>query len=137
MNARMKDALDETLMLSDKSVVLHDLFGECDILKDESRTIQDLVSQILLDVGALYKASEAVTPFISLTYAIFLMEFPIKVATLDMLWAFAHVSISESTSFELSLSQPTTFVKCVITVSSSQKREREKPVTEVSIDSST
>ncbi|KAH0590087.1 hypothetical protein H2248_000262 [Termitomyces sp. 'cryptogamus'] len=41
MNARMKDALDETLMLSDAIV-------------------QDLVVEILTDVGALYKASEAV-----------------------------------------------------------------------------
>ncbi|KAJ6630078.1 muts domain V-domain-containing protein [Mycena sp. CBHHK59/15] len=55
MNARMKDALDETLILSDK-------------------IIQDLVAEILMDVGALYKASEAV-------------------ALLDMLWSFAHTSI--------------------------------------------
>ncbi|CAK5271911.1 unnamed protein product, partial [Mycena citricolor] len=55
MNARMKDALDETLILSEK-------------------IIEDLVSDILLDVGALYKASEAV-------------------ALLDMLWSFAHTSI--------------------------------------------
>lgn len=55
MNARMKDALDETLMLS-------------------SKMIQDLVSDVLVDVGALYKASEAI-------------------ALLDMLWAFAHGAI--------------------------------------------
>ncbi|KAK7055436.1 muts 4 [Favolaschia claudopus] len=55
MNARMKDALDETLILSEK-------------------IIQDLVAEILADVGALYKASEAV-------------------ALLDMLWSFAHTSI--------------------------------------------
>ncbi|KNZ82138.1 MutS like protein [Termitomyces sp. J132] len=55
MNARMKDALDETLMLSDAIV-------------------QDLVVEILTDVGALYKASEAV-------------------ALVDMLWSFAHSSI--------------------------------------------
>ncbi|KAJ7607391.1 muts domain V-domain-containing protein [Roridomyces roridus] len=55
MNARMKDALDETLILSEK-------------------IIQDLVADILGDVGALYKASEAV-------------------ALLDMLWSFAHTSI--------------------------------------------
>ncbi|KAJ7271034.1 muts domain V-domain-containing protein [Mycena rebaudengoi] len=55
MNARMKDALDETLILSDK-------------------IIQDLVAEILVDVGALYKASEAV-------------------ALVDMLWSFAHTSI--------------------------------------------
>ncbi|KAH9045814.1 muts domain V-domain-containing protein [Lactarius hengduanensis] len=54
-NARMKDALEEALILSHS-------------------TIKDLVTQILLNIGALYKASEAV-------------------AMLDMLWSFAHVSI--------------------------------------------
>ncbi|GBE78596.1 MutS protein homolog 4 [Sparassis crispa] len=54
-NARMKDALDETLILSDK-------------------IIQELTAEIVVDIGALYKASEAV-------------------AILDMLWSFAHVSI--------------------------------------------
>ncbi|KZT68826.1 hypothetical protein DAEQUDRAFT_751159 [Daedalea quercina L-15889] len=54
-NARMKDALDETLILSDK-------------------IIQDLTAEIMIDIGALYKASEAV-------------------AILDMLWSYAHVSI--------------------------------------------
>ncbi|KAF9261928.1 hypothetical protein L218DRAFT_980745 [Marasmius fiardii PR-910] len=57
MNARMKDALDETLILSDK-------------------IIQDLVAEILGDIGVLYKASEAV-------------------ALIDMLWSFSHVAISE------------------------------------------
>ncbi|KAJ7591554.1 muts domain V-domain-containing protein [Mycena floridula] len=55
MNARMKDALDETLILSDK-------------------IIRELVSDILVDIGALYKSSEAV-------------------ALIDMLWSFAHASI--------------------------------------------
>ncbi|KAE9397228.1 hypothetical protein BT96DRAFT_860285 [Gymnopus androsaceus JB14] len=55
MNARMRDALDETLILSDK-------------------IIQDLVAEILVNVGALYKASEAV-------------------ALVDMLWAFSHSAI--------------------------------------------
>ncbi|KAF8885255.1 DNA mismatch repair protein MutS [Gymnopilus junonius] len=55
MNARMKDALDETLILSDKIV-------------------QDLIAEIVADIGALYKASEAV-------------------ALVDMLWSFAHASI--------------------------------------------
>ncbi|RPD59471.1 hypothetical protein L227DRAFT_549255 [Lentinus tigrinus ALCF2SS1-6] len=55
-NARMKDALDETLILSDK-------------------IIQDLTDEIVVDIGALYKASEAV-------------------ALLDLLWSFAHASIS-------------------------------------------
>ncbi|RDX51557.1 hypothetical protein OH76DRAFT_1378852 [Lentinus brumalis] len=54
-NARMKDALDETLILSDK-------------------IIQDLTDEIVVDIGALYKASEAV-------------------ALLDLLWSFAHASI--------------------------------------------
>ena len=39
------------------------------------RIIQDLTSEVLTHVGALYKASEAV-------------------ALVDMLWSFAHVSIS-------------------------------------------
>ncbi|KAF5312559.1 hypothetical protein D9619_003594 [Psilocybe cf. subviscida] len=55
MNARMRDALDETLILSDK-------------------IIQDLIAKTIGDIGALYKASEAV-------------------ALIDMLWSFAHVSI--------------------------------------------
>ncbi|KAI0935607.1 hypothetical protein AcV5_003986 [Taiwanofungus camphoratus] len=54
-NARMKDALDETLILSDK-------------------IIQELTAEVVVDIGALYKASEAV-------------------AILDMLWSFAHASI--------------------------------------------
>ncbi|KAF9074002.1 muts domain V-domain-containing protein [Rhodocollybia butyracea] len=58
MNARMQDALDETLILSDK-------------------IIQDLVAEILVNVGVLYKASEAV-------------------ALVDMLWAFSHSAIMRS-----------------------------------------
>lgn len=58
MNARMKDALDEALLLSNK-------------------IIQDLVEQILAYSGALYTASEAV-------------------AIVDLLWSFAHASISKS-----------------------------------------
>ncbi|KAG8923711.1 MutS protein msh4 [Tulasnella sp. 418] len=54
-NSRMRDSLDETLIMSD-------------------RIIQDLVAQIIDEVGVLYKASEAV-------------------ALLDMIWSFAHVSI--------------------------------------------
>ncbi|PAV21710.1 hypothetical protein PNOK_0166700 [Pyrrhoderma noxium] len=54
-NARMKDSLDETLMLSD-------------------RIIQELVAEVIVDVGALYKASESI-------------------ALLDMLWSFSHTSI--------------------------------------------
>ncbi|OJA13483.1 hypothetical protein AZE42_04411 [Rhizopogon vesiculosus] len=55
MNARMKDSLEETLVLSDK-------------------IIQDLVGEIIAFSGILYSASEAV-------------------ATIDLLWSFAHVSI--------------------------------------------
>ncbi|KAG1746861.1 muts domain V-domain-containing protein [Suillus lakei] len=55
MNARMKDSLEETLVLSDK-------------------IIQDVVGQIIAFSGVLYSASEAV-------------------ATIDLLWSFAHVSI--------------------------------------------
>ncbi|KAG0703501.1 muts domain V-domain-containing protein [Suillus ampliporus] len=55
MNARMKDSLEETLVLSD-------------------RIIRDLVGEIIAFSGVLYSASEAV-------------------ATIDLLWSFAHVSI--------------------------------------------
>ncbi|THH23175.1 hypothetical protein EUX98_g8002 [Antrodiella citrinella] len=54
-NARMKDALEEALMLSD-------------------RVIQSLVSEVVVNIGALYKASEAV-------------------AMVDMLWSLAHAAI--------------------------------------------
>ncbi|KAI9065774.1 hypothetical protein FKP32DRAFT_1665232 [Trametes sanguinea] len=57
-NARMKDALDESLILSNK-------------------IIADLTDEIVVDIGALYKASEAV-------------------ALLDVLWSFAHASIIRS-----------------------------------------
>ncbi|EGN92714.1 hypothetical protein SERLA73DRAFT_172695 [Serpula lacrymans var. lacrymans S7.3] len=55
MNARMQAALNETLNLSDK-------------------IIQELVTEVLGDAGALYKASEAI-------------------ALVDLLWSFAHASI--------------------------------------------
>ncbi|KAG2030937.1 muts domain V-domain-containing protein [Suillus americanus] len=58
MNARMKDSLEETLVLSDK-------------------IIRDVVEQIIAFSGVLYSASEAV-------------------ATIDLLWSFAHVSIMRS-----------------------------------------
>ncbi|KAF9505616.1 hypothetical protein BS47DRAFT_1322283 [Hydnum rufescens UP504] len=57
-NARMKDALEEALMLSD-------------------RIIQDLVLQVVENIGIFYKASEAIS-------------------LLDMLWAFSHVAILHS-----------------------------------------
>lgn len=69
----MKDALDETLILSDKRVppvkIDVTMLTVC-----SARIIQDLVSTIITDIGALYAASEAV-------------------ALVDMLWSFAHVSI--------------------------------------------
>jgi DNA mismatch repair protein MSH4 len=61
MNARMKDALDETLILSDKRA-FYTLDRRRKLIPFESRIIQDLVAEIVVDVGALYKASEAVTP---------------------------------------------------------------------------
>lgn len=71
----MKDALDETLILSDKSVALARCSGAS--LMSTHRIIQDLAAEIVVSIGALYKASEAV-------------------AILDMLWSFAHVSIRAS-----------------------------------------
>lgn len=60
MNARMKDALDETLILSDK-------YGLRGFLRSTrthpclpQRVVQGLVDVIVGDIGALYKASEAV-----------------------------------------------------------------------------
>ena len=40
------------------------------------RIIQDLTNEVIVDIGALYKASEAV-------------------ALLDLLWSFAHAAISK------------------------------------------
>ena len=60
LNARMKDALDETLILSDKYV----FFYSCiDASGDAIRIIQDLVVEVLSYSGALYTASEAVCGF--------------------------------------------------------------------------
>jgi DNA mismatch repair protein MSH4 len=59
MNARMKDALDETLMLSDKCVLFIDKTRP-QFTYIVLRIIQDIVGQIIHDIGALYKASEAV-----------------------------------------------------------------------------
>lgn len=56
----MKDALDETVMLSDKYVsqinVLHSIRTCLNVI----RIVQDLVSEVILEIGALYNASEAV-----------------------------------------------------------------------------
>lgn len=59
MNARMQDALDETLILSDKFVVFLAVGTLSEVIY-LFRIIQDLVTEILVNVGALYKASEAV-----------------------------------------------------------------------------
>lgn len=75
----MKDALDESLILSDKRVHrVSSAFHQC--LTRFSRIIQDLTDEIVVDIGALYKASEAV-------------------ALLDLLWSFAYASIREPFSF--------------------------------------
>ncbi|KAF8588523.1 hypothetical protein K439DRAFT_1406319 [Ramaria rubella] len=71
-NARMKDALDETLILSDKHVYLTIALGTANSFIP--RVIQDLLDDVLQDIGALYKAAEAI-------------------ALLDMLWSFSHSSI--------------------------------------------
>ncbi|KAJ4477826.1 muts domain V-domain-containing protein [Lentinula edodes] len=73
MNARMQDALDETLILSDKLVVFLAVGTLSEVIY-LLRIIQDLVTEILVNVGALYKASEAV-------------------ALVDMLWSFSHSAI--------------------------------------------
>lgn len=92
----MKDALDEVMSLSDKLFPppcirsLHTLTYFCSI-------IRDLIGSIVSHIGALYKASEAV----SLLYYIS-CEFDqsrAKVALLDMLWSFAHASIREPPTF--------------------------------------
>lgn len=58
------------------------------------RMIQDLVSDVLVDVGALYKASEAVGSRRLFKYMMELML--TQIALLDMLWAFAHGAIRKS-----------------------------------------
>jgi len=57
MNARMQDALDETLLLSDKYEVIFRLLPPLMV----HRVIQELVAQIICNAGALYKASESVS----------------------------------------------------------------------------
>jgi len=61
MNARMKDALDETLILSSKYEPTPTLRG---LLQTHVffRIIQELTDEIIHHVGALYKVSEAVSP---------------------------------------------------------------------------
>jgi hypothetical protein len=53
----MKDALEEALILSYSSANLLLVFYTSFTC---SRSIKDLVSAVLVDIGALYKASEAV-----------------------------------------------------------------------------
>jgi DNA mismatch repair protein MSH4 len=60
MNARTKDALDETLILSYKYAAAFNSFPAVTEPGLMVRIIQDLISEMLVDVGALYKASEAV-----------------------------------------------------------------------------
>jgi hypothetical protein len=52
----MRDALDETLLLSDKYEFAFPLLK----LLRVRRIIQDLVAQIICNAGAFYKASESV-----------------------------------------------------------------------------
>ena len=58
MNSRMKDALDEALILSDRCDTLFRSVVSTFIIF--YRIIQDLVADIVKEIGALYKASEAV-----------------------------------------------------------------------------
>ena len=58
----MKDALDETLMLTDKYgwfCCRLSMNIDCGLV----RIIKKLVAKIIGDAGALYKASEAVSPY--------------------------------------------------------------------------
>ncbi|KAG1765207.1 muts domain V-domain-containing protein [Suillus occidentalis] len=73
MNARMKDSLEETLVLSDKYAFV--VTPSSIKIDNMQRIIRDVVGQIIAFSGVLYSASEAV-------------------ATIDLLWSFAHVSIS-------------------------------------------
>lgn len=62
----MKDALDETLILSDKYNTLFRSVMSMFIIF--CRIIQDLIAEIVKEIGALYKASEAVMILVFLTY---------------------------------------------------------------------
>ena len=66
MNARMKDALDEALILSDKCDIL--ICSVVSVFIFFCRIIQDLVAVIVKEIGALYKASEAVILLVTHTY---------------------------------------------------------------------
>jgi hypothetical protein len=54
----MKDALDEALILSAKYVLTYIRIRL--VFSPHCRVIQDLVTDVLADAGAMYKASEAV-----------------------------------------------------------------------------
>lgn len=56
-----------------------------------SRIIQDLIAEIIDDVATLYKASEAVSVLELVDSRSLISK---KVALVDMLWSFAHASIS-------------------------------------------
>ena len=56
----MRDSLDEAIMLSDKYVISLLTVRAHAPHTLTSRIIQDLVSEVISDMGALYKASEAV-----------------------------------------------------------------------------
>lgn len=57
------------------------------------RIIQDLVVEVIVEIGALYKASEAVR--ISTCDDLYDTDSfdPMQLALLDMIWSFAHSSI--------------------------------------------
>ena len=59
-NARMKDALDEVMSLSDK-LLTPSCVRFSNVLMRFNRIIRELVESIVTHIGALYKASEAVS----------------------------------------------------------------------------
>ncbi|KAF8327173.1 muts domain V-domain-containing protein [Cantharellus anzutake] len=71
-NARMKDALEEALLLSDKCAL--GVWYRCSAHRTRRRVIKEILEKVVENIGVFYKASEAI-------------------ATLDMLWSFAHISI--------------------------------------------
>jgi hypothetical protein len=88
----MKDALDEVMSLSDKLFPPPCLLSR-NTLTHLCRIIRDLIGSIVSHIGALYKASEAVS---LLLYACGKFDQSrAKVALLDMLVSFAHASIGK------------------------------------------
>ena len=86
----MKDALDEVMSLSDKLFRPLCLRSQ-HILTGFPRIIRELVDSIVGHIGALYKASEAVSPVWRPSRQFYRRQ--TQVALLDMLWSFAHASI--------------------------------------------